>query len=673
MSSLALQFIGPLKISRDGLALKLPGSRKVRGLLAYLAMAQNPPGRSQLCDLLWDIPDDPRGELRWCLSKVRALIDQCRVTAQSDTIAVDLSDCSVDATEIAGAYKAGFRTLSDDQLRAMAERFAGDFLEGLAIDRNPGFETWLLSQRRRFRDIHISLLEHIVQRFRADDARPYLDRWIQLAPFDLRPHEMLLAALAAEGRIREGEEHLEATAKRFASEDLDCKPLRARWRVVRAQADESLRTARTIVTPLGPSPAAARSAVPVPATMPAAREPASVSWPSRRASIAIMPFAEAIGAPAAGGHSDALVYDIITRLAKLRSMRVIAQGTIFALKGQQHGAEQLSRMLGVDYVVNGTMLNAAGRMSVHVELTETRTLGIIWAEVFERNAADMFALLDDICQQIVIAIEREVEALESSRAILKPPSSLDAWEAHHRGLWHAYRFTREDNSQAQQFFQTAVDLDPTFSRARAGISFTHWQNAFQGWADRTSETELAYRTASQSLMLDDRDPTAHWSLGRALWLRGRTDQSVYELERATDLSPNYALAHYCQAFIHAQGGDPRAAIAAADRARELSPFDPMLFAMLASRAMALVRLGEFDEAANWAEKAAMRPNAHSHILAIAALTLSLAGRLGQARAHIASLHQRQASYDVDSFFSAFHILPADKPLYQDGARLIGLG
>ena len=126
-------------------------------------------------------------------------------------------------------------------------------------------------------------------------------------------------------------------------------------------------------------------------------------------------------------------------------------------------------------------------------------------------------------------------------------------------------------------------------------------------------------------MADDRDPAAHWAMGRALWLRGRHDQSVVELERAIDLSPNFALGHYTLAFVHSQTGDPKAAIASSDHSRRLSPFDPLLFGMLGARAMALVRLGRFEEAADWAVKAAARPNAHPHILAIAAFSLALCG------------------------------------------------
>src|SRR5690606_23128172 len=212
--------------------------------------------------------------------------------------------------------------------------------------------------------------------------------------------------------------------------------------------------------------------------------------------------------------------------------------------------------------------------------------------------------LDEIGDRIVASLAAEIEALERNRAVLLPPDSLDAWSAHHRGLWHMYRFDEADNAAARRFFETATQLDPTFSRAWAGRSFTHFQNAFQGWTEREPEIERALDTAAQALMADPRDPSAHWAMGRALWLHEGHDASVRELEQAVGLSPNFALAHYTLSFVHAQAGDPHAAIAASDHARLLSPYDPLLFGMLGARAIAHVRLGEFDEAMQWAERAA---------------------------------------------------------------------
>jgi len=235
-----------------------------------------------------------------------------------------------------------------------------------------------------------------------------------------------------------------------------------------------------------------------------------------------------------------------------------------------------------------------------------------------------------------------------------------------------YRFDKAENEQARQFFEMALRLDPTFARAYAGLSFTHWQNAFQGWAERAPEIERAYVVAEQSLMADDRDPAAHWAMGRALWLRRQPDQSIAELEQAVELSPNFALAHYNLAFVSSTTGDPLEAVPSSDHARSLSPFDPMLFGMYGARAMALVRLGRFQEAAEWGVKAAARPNAFAHISAIAACSLALAGRVDEGRAHVAAIRRTLPSYCVDDFVAVMHFPPENERLFRSGARRVGL-
>jgi tetratricopeptide (TPR) repeat protein len=236
-----------------------------------------------------------------------------------------------------------------------------------------------------------------------------------------------------------------------------------------------------------------------------------------------------------------------------------------------------------------------------------------------------------------------------------------------------YRFRREDNELARQFFEMAVRLDPTFSRPYAGLSFTHFQNAFQGWGARESETELAYRFAAQGVLADDQDPAARWALGRAHWLRGRQAESLFELESAVDLSPNFSLGHYTLAFVQSQSGDAQAAIRSADLARDLSPFDPMLFAMLATRAMALMRLGRHDEAADWALKAIARPNAHVHILGIAAHCLALADRLDEGRQIASIIRRRVPAYCLQDFLAAFRFREDGVALIRRAAPKIGLG
>jgi len=663
VESLDLRLLGSLRLSRGTDALTLPSSRKVRALLGYLVLASRPVTRSQVCELLWDVPNDPRGELRWCLSKIRGLVDEKgrkRVIADGSTIRLDLADCRVDTLEVTRAPEHGIQKLGVERQKELAALFGGELLEGLEIARSPLFDAWITAERRRFRGIQAVLLENLARSLPHEGAAPYIDEWLKLSPFDRHAHELLLESLARQGRIADGEAHLASASKLFEADGLDSGPLRELWRSAREKhaahvqpgpALELLSANLTEIHRYAPDTRAS----------------------TRRASIAVMPFVDrSSDTDKRGGAADALAYDVITRLAKLRSMFVIAQGTTFALRDRAIGPEEAGRMLNVDYVVSGSVRRNGRKLTVSADLIETRTARIVWAETFDEKIDDALDVLDEIGNRIVASVAHEIEMVERNRAILKPPNSLDAWEAHHRGLWHMYRFNKTDNERARQFFSQAVELDPTFARAYAGLSFAHFQNAFLGWKKAQPEIDRAFDAAGKSLMVDDRDPAAHWAMGRALWLRGTQDQAITELERAVDLSPNYASAHYSLAFVHSQSGDPHAAISFSDHSRQLSPFDPLLFAMLGSRAIALARLGQYEEAAEWAMKSAARPNAHHHIMAIAACTLSLAGRIEEANTYKARIGERVPDYSMADFLAAFRYSPDAAAVFTRGGERIGI-
>lgn len=651
---LQLRLLGPLRVTRGAAVIALPASRKVRALLGYLAMTAQPVPRSQLCDLLWDGPNDPRGELRWCLSRIRAVIDTpdvSRVGTHDDSVCLQLGDGCLDATEVTGAVQRGLDHLPLDELHRLAGLFAGEFLEGLDADRMPAFNTWLMAQRRRLRGLRVALLEQIVART-TDDATatlPWLEQWQQLMPFDLRVHEKLLQTLARQGRFAEGEAHLQATMRLLESEELDHRPLHTAWQTARQ------RSHCPSLPRIEPVAAAAEAGLPM-------------IEPTRRASIAVMPFRDK---DATCSSADWLTTDVIVRLARLRSLRVISQGTTLALRDRWVAPDEAARLLNVDYVVNGAISRRNGLLSITVELAETHSGRILWTEAFDRRAEDALLAFDEIGACLADRITTEVDATERSRAILKPPNSLTAWEAYHRGMWHFYRFDREENRKAQQCFEMALQLDPTFSRAHAGLSFTHYQTAFQGWsADRAQEAERAYAAASQGLMADDRDPAVHEVMGRALWLRDELEGALAELDTAIDLSPNFVPGHYTLSFFHCLGGDPQAAIAASDHSREISPFDPLMFAMLASRAVALLRLKRFDEASDWALRAAARPNAHLHVQALSAYALGLADRLPDAKAGMARIRRHWPAYNVENYLSAMRLAPEGAAMVRKVARRV---
>lgn len=661
-----VRLLGGVAVRKAGVELPLPTSRKVRALLAFLAVAPFPVTRSRLCELLWDVPSDPRGELRWSLSKLRGVLDDPqhrRIQTRGDTIALDLSDCRVDVAEITRATQAGIERLDLEQLRSLQACFAGDFAEGLETDRNPQFASWLSAQRRQFRAVQVAVLEQLIGRLVDADVNAsfeYLEQWLQLAPFDHRAHATLLRALLRSGRVREGEDHLAATIRLFETEGVNWLPVREAWKAERQRTPDASSFVQV-------------SSLAIAETAPAERGIDAAG--AHRASICVMPFVDRISeGHARGGLADGLTEDIITRLAKLRVLFVIARGSVFALSERGIPADEAGRFLNVDYAASGSVRRHNDRITVTVELVEARIARIVWVEDFSYKLDDALAALDDVCNRIVASIADGIEAAERNRAILKSPNSLNAWEAYHRGLWHMYRFNDEDNGRAAHYFRVALRQDRTFARAHAALSFTHFQNAFVlRAAERDKEIERAYETAGQSLIADDRDPAAHWAMGRALWLRGSQEQSLLEIEESLSLSPNFALGHYTLGFVHSQSGDAQVAIASADHSRHLSPFDPLQFAMLATRAIALLRLGQYAAAADWATKAAARPNAHAHILAIAANCFAAAGRLNEARAFVATLHKMVPGYRLDDFFRSFRFSADAAALFRKNGARIGLG
>lgn len=239
--ALQLRLLGPLGVSRNGAAVALPRSRKVRALLAYLALAQRPVSRSQLCRLLWDVPNDPRGELRWYLSKLRRGLDDGDrhrvITGAQDLIALDLSDGQVDALEIEQALRAGAGALSHDRLGELAARFGGELLEATEIAGNPEFVGWLAATRQRYRAMHVAVLSELAARAHgSEEAFRHLAAWLRVAPFDQRAHVAMLDALVAGGSVRDAEGHLAVAIRAFEHEGLDWAPLRNAWRAGRAAA-----------------------------------------------------------------------------------------------------------------------------------------------------------------------------------------------------------------------------------------------------------------------------------------------------------------------------------------------------------------------------------------------------------------------------------------------------
>jgi len=232
--------------------------------------------------------------------------------------------------------------------------------------------------------------------------------------------------------------------------------------------------------------------------------------------------------------------------------------------------------------------------------------------------------------------------------------NLDAWSAYHLGLQHLYRFNRQDNSAAMNLFQRAAELDPTFARANAGLSFVHFQSAFMHYTgDIAGAISQARRYAERGLELDPLDPFVNFTMGRTYWVEGDLDTSLGWLERATDISPHYAQGIYARAWTEVMSGKRVEGQGHVDLAMRLSPLDPLYYAMLGTRAFTHILSHENEQAAHWAERAARAPGAHVLIAMIASAAHFLAGDPIRATYWADDVRRRNDALTREDFFRSF--------------------
>ena len=381
---------------------------------------------------------------------------------------------------------------------------------------------------------------------------------------------------------------------------------------------------------------------------------AHLAEPRARPSIAVLPFRFVGEAGPYATIADALPHELIIELSRLRWLFVTARGSSFRLRAAEADLGEIGRLLGVRYCLSGTVEIGGPRLVVTVELADTRDAGIVWADRFAAAVDDVHQVRAEIRSRILTELEIRIPLHEAARVRLTVPESLDAWSAYHLGLQHMYRFNRKDNAAAEALFARAVGLDPGFARAHAGLSFVHFQTAFLRYSDDpAAASALARRCAERGLELDPMDPFVNVTMGRSFWLEGDLDRSLGWLERATSISPHYAQGIYACAWTEVLAGRGQEGRTHVDLAMRLSPLDPLRYAMLATRALAHMALGEDAVAAEWAERAARSPGAHVLIAMIAAAAHGLGGDATRAAHWAANARGRNGGLTRADFFRAF--------------------
>ncbi|HYI69936.1 MAG TPA: alpha/beta fold hydrolase [Skermanella sp.] len=238
---LGIRLLGEMEITRQGERLELPPSRKTRGLLAYLALANRPLRRERLCTLLWDAPDDPKGALRWSLSKLRPIVnepDRTRILATRELVSFDPSGVHIDLAAVKARLDDGADGVDTAALKELEREFRGDFLEGLELSACPDFEVWRIAVREEARSLHRRLLSALVERHAgdADAALPFVRSAVSLDPDDAGRHSLLLRFLSESGRRDAAEEQYGVSLRQLRDHDAPVEPLVAAWQELRRKA-----------------------------------------------------------------------------------------------------------------------------------------------------------------------------------------------------------------------------------------------------------------------------------------------------------------------------------------------------------------------------------------------------------------------------------------------------
>lgn len=392
-----------------------------------------------------------------------------------------------------------------------------------------------------------------------------------------------------------------------------------------------------------------------------------------RPGIAVLPFTNLSGEPEQEYFSDGISEDIVMALSKLRWFFVIARNSSFIYKGKAVPLQQVAEELGVRYVVSGSVRKDGDRVRIAAQLNDVTTGGHLWTERYDRELADVFAVQDEITENLVATIEPRLYAAESFRAQRKAPDSMDAWDLVMRALSHYWRVTRQDNVVAQALLEKAIAIDQNYGQALGVLATSYMFTAHMGWMDMAAAMPLAERAALSAISSDSEDPWAHNALGHVYLFARRFDDSLAEFESALGLNPNFALAQGYYGLSLAYCGRWRDADKAARRALRLSPRDPYSAVYNGIAAYAQFLGGDFEEAMRLARDA-LRERADfvgAHRVLTAAA--GMAGQLEIAAAALQELRRAQPNVSLDWIASSMPIREgADRERYLEGFRRAGL-
>jgi adenylate cyclase len=408
---------------------------------------------------------------------------------------------------------------------------------------------------------------------------------------------------------------------------------------------------------------------PGPTTPPEAAKDAAATTIAKKQSIAVLPLANMSGDPEQEFFADGLTEDIITELSRFHELLVISRNSTFVHKGKAVKVQEVAREFGVDYVLEGSVRKAGDRIRVTVQLIDGQTDRHIWAERYDRELKDIFALQDEMTRAIVATLPGRVEAATHDRAKRKQTDNMAAYECVLAAKVLHHRSVRENNAEAQLLLDRAVALDPNYAHAHAWKACVLGQSWIYGWsADSEATLQQVVAELEIALALDDNDSDVHRILAAVNLTRDDHDKAAYHQERALALNPNYDLVVVQQGELLTWLGQPEEGIDWIKKAMRLNPYHPERFWNHLGRACYCAE--KYAEAAQ-AFSRIIRPD-HTHHAFLAA-TFAQMGNAVAAGAHAAEVLKREPNFSVSVYLATLHYKrEVDRQRHEAGLLKAGL-
>jgi TolB-like protein len=389
-------------------------------------------------------------------------------------------------------------------------------------------------------------------------------------------------------------------------------------------------------------------------------------------SIAVLPFDNLSGDAEQDYIADGITEEIITALSKTPQLFVIARHSAFTYKGKRVKVNKVAEELGVRYVLEGSVRRAADRVRIAAQLIDALRGHHVWAERYDRDLKDIFAIQDEITMKIITAVQVKLTEGERARLMAKGTQNLEAYLKLLQGREPFFTVTKEGNAEGRRLFEEAIALDPEYAHAYIDLGVTHWMDIFlQSTQSPRDSLKRAFACIIKAIALDDSNPSAHIQLG---WLYGMTkqyDKAIAECERAITIAPNLANGHIWMSMVLTYAGKHDEALQYAEQGLRLDPFPPVHH--LRQMGTAYSRVGRYEEAITALKKALNRaPDDVLTHLSLAS-TYSRAGRMDEAQAEAEEILKINPKFSLQNFVKTLpHKNKADKDLVIEALRKAGL-